>query len=138
MIGRCENKNHDAYQYYGASGISVCERWRKSFDDFMADMGPRPSPRHSVDRYPDTKGDYKPSNTRWATYRQQAGNKTSNTVLYYKGTHMILQDVSRDMGVLPSTLAWYLKKHTLDQAIAHYSGYLYKQRGSKNYLELNK
>lgn len=137
IINRCENKNQASYKYYGALGVSVCERWRNSFDDFMADMGPRPSNRHSVDRFPNMTGNYEPGNVRWATYKQQAGNKTTNTVISYRGKQMILQDVAEDMGVLVSTLSWYLKSHSIEQAIEHYAHYSYKQRGPINYLKLN-
>jgi hypothetical protein len=73
MKRRCYNKNSPEYKYYGARGITVCERWRKSFSDFYADMGPRPSPKHSIDRI-DVNGNYEPSNCRWATQLIQSRN----------------------------------------------------------------
>ena len=72
---RCYNPNHAKYHLYGALGVRVCDRWRDSYEAFVADMGPRPSLRHSVDRYPDTDGDYEPGNCRWATYEQQRANR---------------------------------------------------------------
>lgn len=75
MIQRCTNPSNRDFGNYGGRGIRVCERWRNSFADFFAAVGLRPSPRHTLDRYPDNDGDYKPGNVRWATYREQAENK---------------------------------------------------------------
>jgi hypothetical protein len=72
---RCYNPNHPKFHLYGALGVRVCGSWRESFTAFMADMGPRPSLRHSVDRFPDPDGDYEPTNCRWATPLQQRHNR---------------------------------------------------------------
>lgn len=69
MLQRCTNPRRDAFRWYGARGIVVCERWR-DFAAFLADMGPRPSPSHTIDRInPD--GNYEPGNCRWATWAEQ-------------------------------------------------------------------
>ena len=73
MKGRCENPNDPSFFRYGACGIKVCARWRK-FENFYADMGPRPK-GSTLDRYPDNDGDYKKTNCRWATPKQQATNR---------------------------------------------------------------
>lgn len=72
---RCYNPKVVSYKNYGKRGIKVCARWRASFEAFFADMGPKPSPSHTIDRYPDNDGDYKPSNCRWATWSEQHRNK---------------------------------------------------------------
>lgn len=72
MWTRCTKPGHDSYPDYGGRGITICDRW-KVFTNFAADMGPRPSPRHSLDRM-NNDGNYEPSNCRWATPKQQANN----------------------------------------------------------------
>jgi hypothetical protein len=74
MIARCNRPTHVSYQNYGGRGINVCRRWRKSFVNFLADMGRRPSAKHSLDRKNNDKN-YTPSNCRWATPKQQRLNQ---------------------------------------------------------------
>jgi hypothetical protein len=72
MKDRCINDNSVKWKRYGGRGIKVCDRWLNSFENFLADMGPRPSLQHTLDRYPDNDGDYEPGNVRWATRKEQA------------------------------------------------------------------
>lgn len=73
IVKRCENAKSTSYPNYGGRGITICARWRQSFAHFLADMGPRPSSQHSIDRL-DVNGNYEPGNCRWATRAQQAQN----------------------------------------------------------------
>lgn len=73
MRERCRNPNATKYELYGGRGIKVCERW-ESFENFLADVGPRPSGR-TLDRFPNKDGDYEPSNVRWATILEQRNNQ---------------------------------------------------------------
>lgn len=73
MKQRCYNKNHNSYKYYGERGIKVCERWN-SFENFLLDMGERPSAIHSLDRI-DPNGNYEPTNCRWSTPKEQCENR---------------------------------------------------------------
>ena len=70
MRARVLDKNHKDYAGYGGGGIRICERWN-DFENFVKDMGERPSLKHSIDRWPDPKGNYEPGNCRWATREQQ-------------------------------------------------------------------
>lgn len=75
MIKRCTQPDTNGYERYGGRGIKVCARWLKSFEAFLADVGRKPSSRHSIDRFPDVNGNYQPGNVRWATASQQARNQ---------------------------------------------------------------
>jgi hypothetical protein len=75
MVQRCYNPNRHNFRYWGGRGITICPEWRNSFEAFLAHIGPKPSPIHTVDRFPDNAGDYRPGNVRWATPAQQAENR---------------------------------------------------------------
>ena len=75
MRARCSDPAHDAYKYYGGRGISVCAEWRGDFARFLADMGNKPTPKHTIDRYPNNDGNYDPGNCRWATMTEQMASR---------------------------------------------------------------
>lgn len=78
---RCYQKSNLCYKHYGGRGICVSDRWLKSFQAFLDDMGPKPSPDHTIDRFPDNNGNYEPGNCRWATWVEQGQNRR-NTVTF--------------------------------------------------------
>jgi hypothetical protein len=84
MLQRCLNANSPNYDLYGGRGITVCEAWRESFEAFLADMGPRPSDDHSIDRV-DNNGPYNRENCRWTTRDEQARNRRTTIWITYNG-----------------------------------------------------
>lgn len=95
---RCFNDRGESYAYYGARGITMCERWRNDFSAFYADMGPRPSPKHQVDRI-DNNGNYEPGNCRWAVGLVQANNKRNNVNVTAFGKTQTVAQWSRETGI---------------------------------------
>jgi hypothetical protein len=85
MKARCYNPKYENYKWYGAKGITVCDRWLNSFENFLSDVGFRPSKEHSLDRFPNKFGNYEPGNVRWATRKEQARNTTRNRFITYNG-----------------------------------------------------
>jgi hypothetical protein len=102
MKYRCKSPRATHWEHYGGRGISVCERWLK-FENFYADMGPRPSSDHSIDRI-DNDGNYEPGNCRWATQPEQTRNCSRNAFYEYDGRRLCMTDLSKASGVRLSTL----------------------------------
>lgn len=98
MISRCSSPNATDYARYGGRGISVCDRWR-DFDQFLSDVGPRPTPSHSLDRK-DNDGNYEPGNVTWATKIEQQNNKRNTHWVEYRGQRMSIADAVRAAGSL--------------------------------------
>lgn len=91
MLQRCRNRASHEFFRYGGRGIAVCQRWQDSFEAFYADMGPRPSDRHSIERK-ENDGDYNPGNCIWAVPTEQARNRRSNRLLTFNGETMCLAE----------------------------------------------
>lgn len=104
MKTRCSNPKVPNYPWYGGRGITVCERWSSSFENFLADMGPCPL-GHSIDRFPDMNGNYEPNNCRWATSKQQGTNSNKSIMVIYRGAEMNISDAARLAGVVDGMIA---------------------------------
>jgi len=81
MKNRCTNPHARGYANWGGRGILIYPPWLRSFESFLADVGSRPSSKHSLDRFPNNNGNYEPGNVRWATPQQQSDNKRKIGVL---------------------------------------------------------
>jgi hypothetical protein len=120
MKQRCYDKNHHKYYRYGGRGIEICDRWRSSFATFYEDMGARPTPKHSIERI-DNDGNYSPQNCRWATYKEQANNKSTNRLLIFNGKALNLREWSELTGIDADTLSWRIQNgFTTKQALTFY------------------
>jgi hypothetical protein len=108
MRERCYNRNYHAYARYGGRGISVCDRWLGSFEDFLADMGERP-PGKTIDRR-DNDGNYEPENCFWATKAEQARNKRSNRWITFQGEARCLAEWAELFNVRYNTLRMRLSR----------------------------
>jgi hypothetical protein len=119
MKARCYYPKAISYYLYGARGITVCPRWLESFENFLADMGECPSPKHSLDRI-NNDGNYEPSNCRWATMTEQGLNTRKTIRVLWGGELVPLRHVVAEHSALPfSTVVQRLKKldWPLDKAL---------------------
>lgn len=113
MRERCLNPNKEGYAAYGGRGITVCERWA-SFENFFADMGPKPTPRHTIERV-DNNGNYTPENCKWATPEEQRRNMRTSVYVNYEGKQILLLDLVQKLGLNRNqvyqrlTLGWPLE-----------------------------
>lgn len=114
MKQRCTNMRLAGYRNYGGRGITVCERWNKSFELFLQDMGMRPSENHSLDRI-DVNGNYEPMNCKWATRREQ--NINQRRIVKLQGTDCV-KELCASVGITPAGV-WHRRKRgmTLEEAI---------------------
>jgi len=117
MKGRCLNKNNPKYDRYGGRGIQVCDAWINDFGRFIADMGLKPSPKHSIDRI-DNDGNYEASNCRWAIASTQSNNRSTTRIFCYKRMKGTLRSFAMHYGVPYKLLKSRLEAGwTLDRAI---------------------
>lgn len=108
MRRRCAAPGDKRWADYGGRGIRVCDRWQ-SFDNFFADMGPKPTPTHSLDRI-DVDGNYEPNNCRWATRVEQARNTRKKRILVVNGEADTLASWAERMGVDKRRIHFRLKQ----------------------------
>jgi hypothetical protein len=117
MKSRCSNQNYTDYKNYGGRGITVCDEWNNSFEQFYADMGPRPSMKHTLDRIDNSKG-YSPDNCKWSTRSEQNRNHRRNRLLTYGAETMNVIDWARKLGITQQALQFRLKNWPADRALS--------------------
>lgn len=102
MKTRCFDKSYENYHNYGGRGITICNRWLESFENFLEDMGERP-PNKTIDRInPD--GNYCPENCRWADNRTQSLNRRNTNVIKFKGQETTLREIGKKYGIPQTTI----------------------------------
>lgn len=114
LRSRCTNEKAGTYQDYGARGIVVCDRWKDSFENFYTDMGPRPTPDHSVERR-DVNGNYDPNNCYWATRLEQMNNRRVNVFYNFQGEQLTLTQIARRIGVNVETIRSRLNRGATEE-----------------------
>ena len=117
---RCYNPRNKVYADYGGRGIQMCERWLgpKGFENFLADMGQRPTPQHTIERN-DNDGPYSPENCRWATRKEQARNKRNNRTLTFNGETLTTSGWSDKTGLPAKTIYYraFVRKWSVSDAL---------------------
>ena len=117
MKDRCYNPNNHAYPSYGGRNITVCDRWRDSFESFVFDMGDKPDVTYSIDRI-DNDGDYTPKNCRWATRKEQARNTRQSKFVDYKGRRWLAQELAEANNIDPNVFVSRLGIMSVDRALS--------------------
>lgn len=103
MKSRCTNHSNVGYKHYGGRGISVCDSWKESFEQFLLDMGLKPTPSHSIERL-DVNGDYEPSNCVWASVEIQKRNRRNTKLITFNGVTKTLTEHAEDNGLNSGTV----------------------------------
>lgn len=116
MKDRCRNPRNKRFDRYGGRGIEVCERWNE-YENFIADMGPRPSGRFSVERV-NNDGHYEPRNCKWGTDSEQVRNTCRNVNIEHDGKVMCLVDWANHFGIARNKLRWQYQYKNLPFAEA--------------------
>lgn len=141
MLSRCLNPKATFYAAYGGRGIEVCNRWRhgegdlSAFECFLADMGPRPSLEHSIERI-NIDGHYEPQNCHWATDYEQVRNRQRTVHIQLEGQTMVLKDALKHVGMREYRYQQYRgmglgPQEAFDKAVlAHKHHKLTKQRAT--------
>lgn len=116
MVARCYEPKNGSYADYGAKGITVCDRWRYSFKNFLEDMGERPTGK-TIDRYPNSAGNYDPGNCRWATPLEQMLSSRKSKPIEFNGERLTIRQWAIRLGLSHQALIKRLRKWPLEKAL---------------------
>lgn len=99
MRRSCYDSDYKDWERYGARGIQVCDQWKDDFVAFLEYIGPRPTPKHSIDRFPNNNGNYEPGNVRWATATEQGRNRRSSRLMELNGVTKSMVEWAEEFGL---------------------------------------
>ncbi len=123
MINRCYDVKNNRYYRYGARGITVCDRWRLSFENFFEDMGHTPSEEHTIER-DNVNGNYELSNCRWLHKDLQPKNTSRTHWVEFEGERIILSDVCRKLHTKPNIFCQMLKRKSVEEVLEYFKNKL--------------
>jgi len=109
MRSRCADPSNKDWKWYGGKGIKVHSSWMDDFDQFIRHIGPKPTEKHTLDRI-DRNGNYEPGNVRWATWTEQARNRSNNRIVEFKGQSMVLIEAAELSGIPYKTVKMRVAK----------------------------
>ena len=133
MKRRCYNPNVDGYKLYGERGIIVCDKWQ-TFEGFFADMGFRPSQKHSIERI-DNDGNYEPDNCKWATVAEQVRNRRSNVNIEKDNVTLNQQEWCDKFGLSSSAIYQRIRRGKTPKEAIETPGHIYKSKPFNVYIK---
>lgn len=117
MKQRCYNPKNKSYKNYGARGIVVCDRWIHSFENFLNDMGERPSLSFSLDRI-DSNGMYEPSNCKWSTMEEQQNNKRNSVKIKINNKEYSIKELASIYNIKESRIwSWRQRGKSIEDML---------------------
>ncbi len=125
MKTRCTNENQESAHNYVLRGITICERWMNSFQNFFSDMGPR-LPHYTIERI-DNNGNYEPGNCRWATQKEQANNSRKNRIIEHGGLRLTVAQWSDRLGIDGQLIYGRIHQGITDPSRLLFNGILKRQ-----------
>lgn len=132
IIERCSRPNHKDYHNYGGRGIKICDSWRRSFKQFLQDVGEAPGKEYTIDRI-DNDGNYEPGNVRWVTRKEQSINRRNTIFITYLDQTKRLQEWCEELGIRYGLVVMRISKLKWDpvRALITPSDPLYNPRKNK-------